>query len=102
MKKDILKVALFSIIFLLIFNFKVYAANKVIVLDPGHGGIDSGATNSSKGIIERDVNLKIAKYLTYWKLYFKLVINIVWNDKYIKKNIKKIVKNVYKKDSFVV
>lgn len=63
MKKNILKVAFLSIIFFLIFNIKVYAANIVIVLDPGHGGIDSGAVNSSKGIMERDINLKIAKYL---------------------------------------
>lgn len=35
---------------------------KVIVLDPGHGGIDSGAIGPS-GLLEKDVTLSIAKYL---------------------------------------
>lgn len=34
-----------------------------IVLDPGHGGKMSGAVNNEKGLIERDINLKIARYL---------------------------------------
>lgn len=32
----------------------------VIVLDPGHGGVDTGATNLSRGLYESDINLKIA------------------------------------------
>lgn len=32
-----------------------------VVIDPGHGGIDSGATGN--GIIEKDLNLKISKYI---------------------------------------
>lgn len=35
---------------------------KVIVLDPGHGGIDSGAIGPS-GLLEKDITLSIAKYL---------------------------------------
>lgn len=34
-----------------------------ITLDPGHGGYDSGAANSSKKIYEKDVNFKISQYL---------------------------------------
>ena len=30
--------------------------NKTIVLDAGHGGIDSGASNDDKTIYEKDVN----------------------------------------------
>lgn len=36
----------------------------VVVLDPGHGGKDSGATSSfnGKSYIEKNLNLKIAQY----------------------------------------
>ena len=36
--------------------------NLVIVLDPGHGGSDPGASNSKLGIREAEVNYKIARY----------------------------------------
>ena len=32
-----------------------------VVIDPGHGGIDSGAVGN--GIVEKDLNLKISKYM---------------------------------------
>ena len=32
-----------------------------IVIDPGHGGVDSGAVGN--GIIEKDYTLKISKYM---------------------------------------
>lgn len=35
----------------------------VIVLDPGHGGIDSGAVNAAFSITEKDLTLKIATQL---------------------------------------
>lgn len=35
----------------------------VLVLDPGHGGKMTGTVNNNLGIIERDVTLKIARYL---------------------------------------
>ena len=35
--------------------------NKKIVIDAGHGGTDSGAVGN--GIIEKDLNLKISKYM---------------------------------------
>lgn len=35
---------------------------QVIVIDPGHGGIDPGAVGVS-GSLEKDINLSIAKYL---------------------------------------
>lgn len=36
-------------------------SNKKIVIDPGHGGVDSGATGN--GIVEKDYNLMISKYI---------------------------------------
>lgn len=45
---------------------KTYGNNGtfVVVLDPGHGGSDTGATRTVNGVtyIERDINLKIAEY----------------------------------------
>ncbi|WP_378934355.1 SH3 domain-containing protein [Metabacillus herbersteinensis] len=38
-------------------------AGKTIVLDPGHGGIDSGAVGRYLGTYEKDLNLKTAKLL---------------------------------------
>lgn len=61
--KNLKRIMYMSIIILIILITKVQAANKVIVLDPGHGGIDTGAINKSAGIYERDINLKIATYL---------------------------------------
>lgn len=34
-----------------------------IELDPGHGGSQSGAENEETGVLEKEINLKIAKYL---------------------------------------
>ncbi len=43
-------------------TMNVPSTKKVIVIDPGHGGIDPGAVSRS-GILEKDINLKIALYL---------------------------------------
>lgn len=63
MKKLIKALALVSMAFLFInISFlKVYAEEKerIIVIDPGHGGIDGGA-KSENGVIEKDINLSIA------------------------------------------
>ncbi len=36
--------------------------NVVVVIDPGHGGNDGGTVNKSKGLFEKTLTLKIAKY----------------------------------------
>jgi N-acetylmuramoyl-L-alanine amidase len=41
--------------------FSYALAGKVIVIDPGHGGLDSGAAREE--ILEKDVNLQISKKL---------------------------------------
>ena len=39
---------------------KTRHSDLVIVLDPGHGGFDTGAINSARGLYESEINLKIA------------------------------------------
>lgn len=63
MKKYLKKIIALTAVLIWLIQITTYAAEKVIVLDPGHGGIDTGAVNSSAGIVERDANLKIAQYL---------------------------------------
>ncbi len=69
-RKTLVTVTFISILFLFsifcaVLNFIKSANNdscsKVIVIDPGHGGIDGGTTLS--GLLEKDVNLYIAKKL---------------------------------------
>ncbi|AGK99978.1 N-acetylmuramoyl-L-alanine amidase CwlD [Desulfoscipio gibsoniae] len=38
-------------------------ANKVIVVDPGHGGIDPGSTGAT-GVIEKDITLEVSRKLS--------------------------------------
>lgn len=40
----------------------IYFEDQIIILDPGHGGVDGGAV-SKAGLIEKDVNLSIAQKL---------------------------------------
>lgn len=62
--KKIMKIVSIMMISFLVLNIsflKVNAEenNKVIVIDPGHGGIDGGA-KSEGGVIEKDINLSIS------------------------------------------
>lgn len=51
------------IMFFIIMGVSKNVNAMTIVLDPGHGGKDSGAIANDKKTYERDVNLKIARYL---------------------------------------
>ncbi|MGU9102459.1 N-acetylmuramoyl-L-alanine amidase CwlD [Clostridium perfringens] len=62
--KKIMKIVSIMMISFLVLNIsflKINAEenNKVIVIDPGHGGIDGGA-KSENGVIEKDINLSIS------------------------------------------
>ncbi|ELC8351749.1 N-acetylmuramoyl-L-alanine amidase CwlD [Clostridium perfringens] len=62
--KKIMKIVAIMMLSFLVLNIsflKVNAEenNKVIVIDPGHGGIDGGAKSES-GVIEKDINLSIS------------------------------------------
>ena len=65
-KIKILISILFVIITLVILNNNCFAETvktMTIVLDPGHGGYESGAVNYSDNILEKDINLTTARYL---------------------------------------
>lgn len=63
MKKKIFSIIIsLTAIILLVTSTYVSASEKVILIDPGHGGIDGGA-KSKAGTIEKDINLAISKCL---------------------------------------
>lgn len=39
------------------------ATSNKVVIDAGHGGMDGGATGNTTGVLEKDINLKVAGYL---------------------------------------
>lgn len=62
--KKIMKIVSIMILSFLALNISLLKVNaeennKVIVIDPGHGGIDGGA-KSEGGVIEKDINLSIS------------------------------------------
>ena len=50
-----------------------------IVLDPGHGGRDTGAIAKDGSTYERDVNLKIARYLREYLLDYDVEVILTHN-----------------------
>ncbi|WP_431126156.1 N-acetylmuramoyl-L-alanine amidase family protein [Flagellimonas flava] len=64
MKSYVTFLFLFLLIQLPIWHIKIHAQEQVktirVVLDPGHGGVDSGAVGTN-GIFEKDVVLQVAK-----------------------------------------
>jgi N-acetylmuramoyl-L-alanine amidase len=62
--KKIIKLILFIIFFSIViiqYQTTIYAADKVIVLDPGHGGKDPGAPGKTSSTAEKHIVLKISK-----------------------------------------
>ncbi|EHP47064.1 MAG: N-acetylmuramoyl-L-alanine amidase CwlD [Clostridium perfringens] len=62
--KKIMKIVAIMMLSFLVLNISLLRVNaeennKVIVIDPGHGGIDGGA-KSENGVIEKDINLSIS------------------------------------------
>ena len=53
------KVVVFLFFSMTVFGQETIAEKKVVVIDPGHGGYDSGAVGIN-GILEKDIVLKIA------------------------------------------
>jgi len=46
-------------------NAQSIIEKKIIVIDPGHGGTDSGAI-SKEGLAEKDIVLDIARSIVFW------------------------------------
>ena len=70
MKKKIFK--LFTILLIILISYITFGFNASnaetvktmkIVIDPGHGGHETGAINYTDGIMEKDINLKTSRYL---------------------------------------
>ncbi|MBQ8293720.1 MAG: N-acetylmuramoyl-L-alanine amidase [Bacilli bacterium] len=70
-KSAILFLTFLTFIFQIIGLFGVYhhvlaKEEKVIYIDPGHGGFDGGATSINKETLEKDITLDISKILAYY------------------------------------
>ena len=69
------KIWLFLTSIICVFQIISGQENRILILiDPGHGGIDSGAV-SDLGLEEKDVVLDIANYILYWN-------KVLFEDKY--------------------
>lgn len=62
LKYKVLRIIILMLIVLFAYCIKVDAFT--VVLDPGHGGSDSGSVNVRKNIKEADINYKIASHLS--------------------------------------
>lgn len=74
---------LLTFIFTNIIPVSIYAAGidgTTIVLNPGHGGWDTGCVNKSYGLFEKDLTLKITRYLEKELLKYYDVKVIVTHD----------------------
>lgn len=81
---------LITILIYIIASFNKSLAKDVktmkIVIDPGHGGYETGAVNYNDGIIEKDITLKTSRYLKeYFEDYYGVQVimthNGINNDK---------------------
>lgn len=82
--KKIICSILICIIIYLIAGINICFAESVktmkIVIDPGHGGHETGAINYDDGIIEKDITLKTARYLKeYLEDYYGIEIIMTHN-----------------------
>ena len=62
-RKNIRYLIRIAFVLLIVLSIHNISYGLTITIDAGHGGKDSGAINSSTNTYEKDINLKIAKYL---------------------------------------
>ncbi len=85
-----------------IFYYKISHAVNLIVVDPGHGGIDPGAVGK-KGLYEKDANLEIARFLRQY-IEDSLGIRIIMTrekDEYLSLKARTNIANRHSADLFV-
>lgn len=80
----LLNIVLILIITYILFDFNISNAETVktmkIVIDPGHGGYETGAINYDEGIMEKDITLKTARYLKeYFEDYYGVEVVMTHN-----------------------
>lgn len=80
----IISITLIIILTYIISGFHKSLAESVktmkIVIDPGHGGYETGAVNYNDGIIEKDITLKTSRYLKeYFEDYYGVQVIMTHN-----------------------
>lgn len=80
----IISITLIIILIYIISGFHKSLAESVktmkIVIDPGHGGYETGAVNYNDGIIEKDITLKTSRYLKeYFEDYYGVQVIMTHN-----------------------
>ena len=82
-KKFIIAILISTIIYTIVYSNQSLADSvktMKIVIDPGHGGYESGAVNYQEGIIEKDITLKTSRYLKeYLEEYYGVEIIMTHN-----------------------
>lgn len=83
LKKIICSILICMIIYLIVginFCFAESVKTMKIVIDPGHGGHETGAINYDDGIMEKDITLKTSRYLKeYFEDYYGIEIIMTHN-----------------------
>jgi N-acetylmuramoyl-L-alanine amidase len=73
-----------------------------IVIDPGHGGHDSGAVNPRVGVQEKDLNLQIALALQGWLMSGgHQVVMTRYEDRFLDLALRASLANLAKADAFI-
>ena len=85
LQKNTLKIIAILIISMFIIGYTrgIFASTSnqiVIVINPGHGGGYTGGANNSKGLVEKDLTLKIGNYLKEYLLQYRDVKIIMTHD----------------------
>jgi len=66
LRASLVQAAVFCVLFCLCLppvTAPAAAAGPLVVIDPGHGGIDPGAVNEAAGILEKTVNIEVGRRL---------------------------------------
>ena len=84
MKRKVISIIIILVLIYVTFGINIVNAESVktmkIVIDPGHGGYETGAINYDVGILEKDITLKTSRYLkAYLEDYYGVQIIMTHN-----------------------